>query len=503
MPAGVVGAAGGQLNVLPLAANTVPAPPNGFQISPTIFLITLTDSASGTQLAQLTNPIDLQLQLAQSDLDAVGGDLSRLKLSALVNNTWVALNCSASGSTLDCSVPHLSLFGLVTAPPATPPLDSALPNGHFFKQANGFNGAGDAGFSVTDDGDASFWSEFQRLGGADRLGFPISQRFTFNNLPTQVFQRTALQWHADLGQAVPLDLFPALTARGNDAWLDQARQIPPPADSSPDAGLAPDQVAARHMSMLDAYPALHDFYAADPLAPTLFGLPLSVKDYGQFVTVRFARASVRLWTASMPWAAAGSISVDSDADLAKSLGVWPDAALMPAALPSTNATSDGSGGVTDATAPAASDASPPADADAPTAADAATAADGPGDTDTPAAADPSAAATDAAVSSDAPAASDAAAVTSDTGGSDATAGTDARAGTHAALATSGAPSSGLQGQAPDDNESTSLPASDAGQGQAPDDNQSASLPASDAGQGQAPDDNQSASLPASDAGQGQ
>jgi hypothetical protein len=358
VPTGSVGAAGGELNVLPMDSQSVPGAAAGFQIGSTVYLITLTDSASGTQLSQFTNPIDLELQLSQATIDSVGGDLSRLKLSTLFNNAWVALPCSVSGATLSCSVPHLSLFALVIAPPAAPPLDTAIPNGHFYKQANSFNGAGDTGFSVTDDADANFWSEFQRLGGADRLGYPISQRFTFAGLTTQVFQKTALQWHAELGQAVPLDIFASLSSRGNDGWLDQHRQIPPPADQSVDVGLAPDQVAARHLQMLDAYPALHTMYASDSLAPTLYGLPLAVKDYGQFVTVRFDRAVVRLWTTDVPWAAAGSASVDSAGDLAKSVGLWPDAAMVPAPPPVAETTptpTDGSGSAPAAEAPATTD----------------------------------------------------------------------------------------------------------------------------------------------------
>ena len=46
-------------------------------------------------------------------------------------------------------------------------LDFAIPDGHFFKQANGHGGSGETGYAVRDDQDAPFWSEFRRLGLAE------------------------------------------------------------------------------------------------------------------------------------------------------------------------------------------------------------------------------------------------------------------------------------------------------------------------------------------------
>jgi hypothetical protein len=288
----------------------------------------------------------------QADIDAVGGDASRVKVATLNGDTWLALSCSASSTTLDCPVPHLSVFGLVRVPPAATPQDTPISGGWFYKQANGFNGAGDLGFAVADDANANFWTEYQRLGGVDRFGYPISQRFEYGGLPTQAFQKAALQWHAELGQAVPVNIFDDLTRRGNDTWLDQALQIPPTGDQAADATLSPDATVARQLQMLENYPAVRDFYAANSLAPTLYGLPLAVKDYGQFVSVRFDRATLRLWTTAVPWAAAGTITIESSGDIAKSVGLWPDTALVPGPPPAT-ATAD--------TTPADTDTSPTVD----------------------------------------------------------------------------------------------------------------------------------------------
>ena len=48
-----------------------------------------------------------------------------------------------------------------------------LPNGYFFTQG----AYGDGGYRVYDDAQARFWSEYQRLGGAKTIGYPISRRY--------------------------------------------------------------------------------------------------------------------------------------------------------------------------------------------------------------------------------------------------------------------------------------------------------------------------------------
>jgi hypothetical protein len=62
-------------------------------------------------------------------------------------------------------------------------LDYAIPNGHFFTQTNGHPaGTHPSGFSVTNEGGVRFWSEFQRLGGVQVVGYPMSRRFDVGRL---------------------------------------------------------------------------------------------------------------------------------------------------------------------------------------------------------------------------------------------------------------------------------------------------------------------------------
>jgi hypothetical protein len=91
--------------------------------------------------------------------------------------------------------------------PADQPADYALEGGHFFSQAvpgapPGF------GFSVTDAAGFSFWTEYLRHGGFDRLGYPISRRFRDPDAWNQAFQGGLLRWPpgADASDLVPLSV---------------------------------------------------------------------------------------------------------------------------------------------------------------------------------------------------------------------------------------------------------------------------------------------------------
>ncbi len=76
--------------------------------------------------------------------------------------------------------------GTLAAPP-----DYDVPNGHFFSQAAG---PGEQGFAVTDEAGVLFWSEFQRLGGVQAVGYPVSNRFQWHGFTCQAMQRVVLAW---------------------------------------------------------------------------------------------------------------------------------------------------------------------------------------------------------------------------------------------------------------------------------------------------------------------
>jgi hypothetical protein len=212
-----------------------------------------------------------------------------------------------------------------------------LANGHFYGEANGFSGAGSIGFSVIDDDAAGFWSEFQRFGGVEQLGYPVSGRFMYHGFLTQVFQRVALQWEPALGAAVRVNVFDDLNQRGSDTWLQRMYQVPLAPTGTADLGMSWDDVVARHMALLDTYPPIHAFYAADADGLEHFGLPIAVQDYGALVVVRTQRALLQLWTVDQPWGGAGTVVAGNAGDLAKEAGLWPLHALAPEPAPAVTA----------------------------------------------------------------------------------------------------------------------------------------------------------------------
>ena len=73
------------------------------------------------------------------------------------------------------------------------PADYDIPYGHFFSQPvpgarKGF------GFSIADAAGVPFWTDYQRLGGFDRLGYPLSRPFLSKKLVVQATQGGVMRW---------------------------------------------------------------------------------------------------------------------------------------------------------------------------------------------------------------------------------------------------------------------------------------------------------------------
>jgi hypothetical protein len=318
-----------------VGTDSLPPPPSpAFQFGDRAFEVSLMGplSPDATDQGRCRAPLPLTYQPTPNEQALAGGDPDRLRPAVWTGTGWLPLDCSVdpTSGALSCGAAYLGLVAVLIAPPRTDQLDFDVAGGHFYQQANGFNGAGEMGFAVLDDADAPFWSEFQRLGGVERLGYPISGRFQRSGFLTQVFQRSALQWRPDLGQAVPVNTLDDLAQAGADGWLDRVGQVPPAPLSGDDSGLDWDQLVARRVSLLDPYPALQAFFLGDADPLYTFGLPVAVKDYGNVVSVRLERATFQLWTVNVPWASAGTVVVASAGDLAKKAGLWPATAITPA-----------------------------------------------------------------------------------------------------------------------------------------------------------------------------
>jgi hypothetical protein len=319
------------LYLAPLPPDALPDPPSGFQRGSHAFTVEVASVATGQRLANLVAPLSLTYQVDSSELNAAEGDLSRVQLALRTDQGWLGLGCAADpvAVVLNCDVPYGGEFTSLIVPQMTATQDWDVPNGHVFKQANGFGGGGDFGYAVLDDGAAEFWTAFQGLGGVDVVGYPISARFQYRGFLTQAFRKLVLQWRPDLGQIVLVNVFDDLDQQGSDAWLNARRGIPRP-DSSNDSGMDWSAVVSKHTALLDAYPALRDYFAAIPDAVDRFGLPTGVYDYGSLVGVRLQRATLQLWRIDTPWAASGTVVVGNGGDLAKQAGLWPVDAITPA-----------------------------------------------------------------------------------------------------------------------------------------------------------------------------
>ncbi|MBV9131298.1 MAG: DUF2029 domain-containing protein [Chloroflexi bacterium] len=212
-------------------------------------------------------------------------------------------------------------------------LDWPIPSGWFFTES------GDrttTGFSITDDSQAQMWSEFNRLGGWQVLGFPASQRFTWRGQLSQATQRAVLQWSPITGQVEFANVLDLMHDEGRDDDLLSTEQIPPPVDVD-EAGLPYETIAANRLAWLDERAAIKAAYCnapggGDPLQ--LWGLPTSRAENmsqsgGEVYVLRTQRAAFQEWVDGAEFAAPGSVTVVLAGDLAKEFNLLPPAAVVP------------------------------------------------------------------------------------------------------------------------------------------------------------------------------
>lgn len=214
-------------------------------------------------------------------------------------------------------------------------LDFDLPSGigHFYRQANGRGGEGDAGYAVTNAGGIPFWDEYRRLGGPDVLGYPVSHRFVWDGFVVQAVQKVVFQWEPSARRVRYVNLLDRMHDLGRDDWLQIYRQIPPPFDTSADQRLAWNQVVGRHLAFLDQNPAIRARYWADPSPIEHFGLPMGYDDMGNVYVIRAQRAVFQHWKEDVPWASRGTVTIANGGDLAKEAGFFPSHAITPTPPP--------------------------------------------------------------------------------------------------------------------------------------------------------------------------
>lgn len=181
-------------------------------------------------------------------------------------------------------------------------------------------------YDIADDseayGEVPFLAEFRRLGGIAGLGYPLTRAITYEGRPTQFFQKGVLQWQPAANAFAYLNVFDLLSAQGFDPVLASRYLIPPPADTAADAGLNWDQVAARHIAIMQSVPAIARHVLETPNWLDRYGLPMSIQDYGDVVVVRAQRAAFQWWRVDTAFAKAGDVTVVNSGEIAKALGAF-------------------------------------------------------------------------------------------------------------------------------------------------------------------------------------
>ena len=211
--------------------------------------------------------------------------------------------------------------------------DYQVVNGHYFTQAGG-DPDGDAGFRITDENGVNFASEFERLGGVEALGYPISRRFEWDGFTTQATQQAVLQWHPQANRAALINLLDAFADAGLDSWLEQQAQVPPRHVPHDEAGLIFDEVVAARLSYLDGYPALRQAYFAAPDHLERYGLPTApIADFGAVRVLRTQRAVLQEWRVQTDSTRPGQVTVLDAGTLAVEAGLIPAEATV--ALPAS------------------------------------------------------------------------------------------------------------------------------------------------------------------------
>lgn len=239
---------------------------------------------------------------------------------------------------------HLTFVALVTATaPSRGQADLAdvrdwvIPSGHFYTQTNGSDESNETGYAVIDDEEALFWTWFQKYGGWQALGYPVSRRFQYKGLAAQAFQKGILLWDKTSQSAHLMNLFDELSAAGADPFLETHRFIPRSNDWLEDDGQPWPVIVANHLALLEEDTAIRAaFYAENKSGQdsiTINGLPMGIRDYGEVIVLRAQRRAFQRWKVETPWSQIGEVVVVNGGDLAKELNFIPVPAQTPEPAP--------------------------------------------------------------------------------------------------------------------------------------------------------------------------
>ena len=191
------------------------------------------------------------------------------------------------------------------------------------------------GMFFTEDGTSGFFmpaevfDAYSTRGGEAVWGKILSQPYQTNGKIAQVTEKAI--WESNKGGQITFaNIFDDLHRLEKDAWLDAVRQTPPAQDWPSDRGLSWNGIIGNHLGLVDPYPAFRRTFDVNPDWIDMFGLPVSVKDYGPWVSLRMQRANLQLLKRDLPYGQEGQVLIASGGSVAiEAGGLVPDAALRP------------------------------------------------------------------------------------------------------------------------------------------------------------------------------
>ena len=177
---------------------------------------------------------------------------------------------------------------------------------------------GGLGFWITNASGVGLYDGYKRLGGVDRLGPPISGRFSLEGSMAQAVQRAVLVWDPALTRAVPASTLSLLSKAGLDQWLESRHGIP--------------AAGAQELSILDRETALKSAFLTYPDWNEAFGLPVAMAEREAMVVLRTEKTALQLWKVATAWGAVpGDVTLVNAGSIALEAGVVPEMAMTPVA----------------------------------------------------------------------------------------------------------------------------------------------------------------------------
>jgi hypothetical protein len=202
-------------------------------------------------------------------------------------------------------------------------LDWDIQDGHFYTQTNGKEqGSSAEGYSVTNKNGIPFWDEFQRQGSVVVIGFPLTSRFEWRGMTTQIFQRAVMQYNPDSKQVDFINIMDELHMACKDDWLKKEYQVPESVPDDFDVGRTWEQARDNRMLFIGKSQAMKDKYMSVPDPLKIYGLPSSaIEDEVDHKAIRLQRGVLRQWTQDKPGAQTGEVTAANAGEMILAAGM--------------------------------------------------------------------------------------------------------------------------------------------------------------------------------------